>query len=349
LIIGDRQSGKSTLALDAIISQKGRGVVCVYCWIGGAESGLKKHVQILGDAGALDHTVIVAASADQAAAVQYIAPYAAAAVGEYFMDRGRDVLVIFDDLTKHAWIYRQISLLLDRSPGREAYPGDIFYLHSQLLERAARLKPELGNGSMTFLPVVETLQGDISGYIQTNLVSITDGQIYVSAALFKEGFRPAIDLGLSVSRIGSKVQNAAVKSVSKGLRLEYAQYRQMLKLTKLRTRMSQEAEARLKRGAILSRLLSQPNNRPVTPEEQVVLFHMFGKKYLELLDDAAVRDVVENFFAFYREQEPMMVEMLRKDCVLSSVVANSIDMSVRLYLRAKKTGSLFMGTPEGGH
>jgi len=226
LIIGDRQTGKTTIALDVILNQKDKDVVCIYCWIGGSYSTMVKIAEILDDRGAMNYTTLVAASASSSSTEQYLAPYTAATIGEYFMKKGKDVLVVFDNLTKHAWIYRQISLLLNRSPGREAYPGDIFYVHSQLMERAGRLDPKIG-GSMTFLPIVDTLQGDVTGYIQTNLISMTDGQIYTSSALFNEGFKPAVDIGLSVSRIGSKVQSSALKEVSIKLRLEYAQFKEL--------------------------------------------------------------------------------------------------------------------------
>lgn len=228
LFIGDRLTGKTTVALDAILTQKGKDVICVYCCIGKTYSSLLKTINILKQKGALNYTIVVSGVASTSAGEQYLAPYTAATLGEYFMYQGGDVLVVFDDLTKHAWVYRQISLLLERAPGREAYPGDIFYLHSQLMERAGYLKPELGGGSMTFFPIVEILQGDVTGYIPTNLISMTDGQIYFSTPLFNRGFKPAIDFGLSVSRIGNRAQWPAMKELSKSLRLEYLQYRELL-------------------------------------------------------------------------------------------------------------------------
>lgn len=336
LIIGDRQIGKTSVALDAIINQKGKDVICIFCWIGGPQAALKKHLYALGDNGALDYTIVVSSPANKSAAEQYLAPYTAAAIGEYFMHQGKDVLVVFDDLTKHAWVYRQMSLLLERAPGREAYPGDIFYLHSQLLERAARLSPELGGGSMTFLPIVETLQGDISGYIQTNLVSITDGQLYFNQNLFREGFRPAIDLGLSVSRIGSRVQSAAIKEVSGGLRLEYAQYREMLRLTKMNTNLSPDALDRLKRGEILTQLLTQKNCTPICTEEEVVLFYLFQKKIFSVIDFEMATKVINEFFDYFVKKEPEMIKMLSKDKQLSTLIKNSLDLNIRSFLKLSR-------------
>lgn len=325
LIIGDRQTGKSSLCVDAIINQKGRDVLCIYCWIGGPQAALKKILHTLQDNGALKYTIVVSSAADTSAAEQYLAPYTAAALGEYFMHNGKDVLVIFDDLTKHAWIYRQMSLLLERSPGREAYPGDIFYLHSQLLERAGQLKKDNGGGSMTFLPIVETLQGDITGYIQTNIISITDGQIYINASLFREGFKPAIDMGLSVSRIGSRVQYQGIKDVSKGLRLEYAQYREMLRLTKLRTRLSKEAMEKMWHGEILQELLTQPHNLPVSVEEEMALFYAFKRKVLEQLELAELKKFKESFFSYLTQEAPSLIKAMSEKKELTSEIAAGLD------------------------
>ncbi|MBM3244405.1 MAG: F0F1 ATP synthase subunit alpha [Candidatus Omnitrophica bacterium] len=336
LIIGDRQTGKSSIALDAIINQKDKNVICIYCWIGGSETALKKILHLLNETGANTYTIVVASPASATAAEQYLAPYAAAALGEYFMLGGKDVLLTFDDLTKHAWIYRQISLLLERSPGREAYPGDIFYVHSQLLERAGRLKSSKGGGSMTFLPIVETLQGDITGYIQSNLISITDGQIYLSSPLFKEGFKPAIDLGLSVSRIGSKVQCSAIKEVSGGLRLEYAQYREMLRLTKLRTRLSPEAMEKMRRGEVLREVLIQPNNLPISEQEEIILFYAFKRKILEILPQDALKKFIPNFFNFVVADHPAIIESLKKSRSLTVDIKTELDkLFVEFFQRVK--------------
>jgi len=325
LIIGDRQTGKSTIGVDTCINQKNKNVVCIYCWVGGSETALKKILHTLNAAGAFEYSIIVASPASSSAAEQYLCPYTAASLGEYFMQKGRDVLIIFDDLTKHAWIYRQISLLLERSPGREAYPGDIFYIHSQLMERAGRLKKSKGGGSMTFFPIVETLQGDITGYIQSNLISITDGQIYISTALFREGFKPAIDLGLSVSRIGSKVQSPAIKEVGSGLRLEYAQYREMLRLTKLRTRLSAEALEKMRRGEVLRELLIQPNNQPIAEAEEIVLFYAFKRKILEILPGDAFKTFIADFIKYLSESHPEILERLNKERDLSEDIKQQLD------------------------
>jgi F-type H+-transporting ATPase subunit alpha len=328
LIIGDRQTGKSSLAVDAIINQRDKDVICIYCWIGGPYTALKKIISTLTEKGALKHTIIVTSSADTSAAEQYIAPYSACALGEYFMQQGRHVLIVFDDLTKHAWIYRQMSLLLERSPGREAYPGDIFYLHSQLLERAGKLKSEKGGGSMTFLPIAETLQGDFTGYIQTNLISITDGQLYVNSALFREGFKPAIDMGLSVSRIGSRVQYPAIKELGEGLRLEFAQYRDMLRMTKMRTKLSQEALAKLKRGEALQAAFTQPGNEPVSAEEQIVLFYAFKRKVLEALDPAAIKRFIAEFFGYLCGKNARLVDLIKNKKALTPEVTSQLDKAI---------------------
>lgn len=336
LIIGDRQTGKSSIGIDAIINQRDENVVCIYCWIGGPQAILKKILYTLHEKKALDWTIVVSAPADASAAEQYLAPYTAASLGEYFMNKGRDVLVVFDDLTKHAWIYRQMSLLLERSPGREAYPGDIFYIHSSLLERAGRLKKERGGGSMTFLPIAETLQGDITGYIQTNLISITDGQIYISSALFREGFKPAIDLGLSVSRIGSRVQYPAIKELGRGLRLEYAQYREMLRLTKLRTRLSNEAMEKMRRGEVLRELLMQINNKPLSVEEEITLFYAYRRKILEVVDILALKRFIEEFFVFLNRENAALSGRIKQKKELTTDIKADLDKVIANFFRQLK-------------
>lgn len=337
LIIGDRQTGKSTICIDAIINQHDKNVVCIYCWVGGPQAALKKILHSLREKDALKYTIVITASADASAAEQYLVPYAAATLGEYFMYNGRDVLVIFDDLLKHAWIYRQMSLLLERSPGREAYPGDIFYLHSQLLERAGRFKEEKGGGTMTFLPITETLQGDITGYIQTNLISITDGQIYISTSLFREGFKPSIDLGLSVSRIGSKVQYPAIKELGRGLRLEYAQYREMLRLTKLRTRLSTEALEKMQRGETLKELLLQANNKPICLEEEIALFYAFKRRVLEVLPSATLKRFIQNFYSYLTDEAPDLVNRITEQKDLTDDIREDLDRRIADFCRMLKT------------
>ena len=289
LLIGDRLTGKTSVVLDAIINQKEKDVVCIYCCIGKTHSSLLKVIDILKEKDALSYTIIVNSTASTSPGEQYLAPYTASMLGEYFMNNGGDVLVIFDDLTRHAWIYRQISLLLGRAPGREAYPGDIFYVHSQLMERAGYLKPELGNGSMTFLPILEVQQGDVTGYISTNVISMTDGQLYFSTPLFNKGFKPAIDFGLSVSRIGSKAQWPATKFLTRTLRLEYLQYKELLQMTQLRaTGLSKAAEKLLKRGEAITQLLIQVKNFPVPMEEQVAYLYTLS---LGILDELSASEI----------------------------------------------------------
>ncbi|MBI3615041.1 MAG: F0F1 ATP synthase subunit alpha [Candidatus Omnitrophica bacterium] len=311
LILGDRMTGKSTLALDAILNQRGKQVICVYCLIGRSYTTLTRTVQLLKSAGALEYSFVVAETAAAPAGRQFLTPYSACALGEYFMDRGKDVLVVFDDLSKHAWIHREISLLLGRSPGREAYPGDMFYIHSQLVERAAALSPERGGGSMTFLPLVETQAGNITGLIPSYTISMTDGQIYLSTELFTEGFKPAIDLGLSVSRVGSKVQSSALKEVSKQLRLEYLQFKELERLTRMRAHLSDEAAQKLKRGTVLRELLIQDRNQPVSTEEEIVLFEAYHAGVLTPQPLEEVRRFKREFFAFFAKAQPQLVEELR--------------------------------------
>ena len=339
LIVGDRQIGKSNIALDTIINQKGKGVICIYCWIGGNQSAFTKLMQLLQQKGAFDYLVAVAAPAEIASAAQYLCPYTAAAMGEYFMRQGKDVLVVFDDLTKHAWVYRQMSLLLERTPGREAYPGDIFFLHSQLMERAGRLKQEAGGGTMTFLPLAETLQGDITGYICSNLVSMTDGQIYLNTALFQEGFKPAIDLELSVSRIGSRVQYPAIRALSTGLRYEYVQYRSLLRLTRLRIKFSSEATQQLHRGKVLYELLIQENGSPVSLAEEIVLLYSFQKRILEALDIEQVRKFKTEFFGFLKTHHHDIVTELEKSGEITEQVTARIEEAIASYFRGIEIGT----------
>ncbi len=333
LIIGDRQVGKSSLALDAFLNQQNKNVFCIYCWIGGPQFALKKIINTLIEKKALGYTIVVAATANSPSAEQYLVPYTAATLGEYFMEKGKDVLVVFDDLTKHAWVYRQISLLMEQSPGREAYPGDIFYLHSQLMERAGKLKRERGGGSMTFLPIAETLQGDISGYIQTNLISMTDGQIYLSSHLFREGFKPAIDLGLSVSRIGSKVQSPAIKEVGQGLRLEFARYREMLKLTKLKVHLSDEMMGQMTRGEVLRELLVQPKNEPVSLEEQAALFYTFRCEVLEKVPPSALKKFREGFFHYLVTEESQVITHLKERRELTEDIKKELDRAIVAFFK----------------
>ena len=291
LILGDRVTGKTTIATDAILNQKGKNVICIYCCIGKAEASLNRVLELFKDKGVMDYSIVVSATASSSVGQQYLAPYVASSIGEYFMnEKGRDVFVVFDDLTKHAWVYRQMSLLLERSPGRDAYPGDIFYLHSQLVERACKLRPERGSGSMTFFPIVETVQGDVTGYIPTNIISMTDGQLYVSTPLFSEGFKPAIDIGLSVSRIGSKVQWPAMRKLAGILRLEYIQFKELEKLTRIKAGVSDAVEQRLRKGRVVAEILKQDKDAPVPMEEQIVLLFALANGFMDHLMPEQVND-----------------------------------------------------------
>jgi F-type H+-transporting ATPase subunit alpha len=281
LIIGDRQTGKSAIALDAIINQKGQDVLCIYVAIGQKSSQIAQTVATLERYGAMDHTIVVAASAADPAALQYLAPFAGCAMGEEFMDNGRNALVVYDDLSKHAWAYRQMSLLLRRPPGREAYPGDVFYLHSRLLERAAKMNDAKGAGSLTALPIIETQAGDVSAYIPTNVISITDGQIFLESELFYQGVRPAVNTGLSVSRVGSSAQTKAMKSVAGSIKLELAQYREMAAFAQFGSDLDAATQRLLNRGARLTELLKQPQYSPLTNAEIVCVIYAGTKGYLD--------------------------------------------------------------------
>ena len=308
LIVGDRMTGKTTLAIDAILNQRDKDVICIYCCIGRDFSSLEKIADLFAKKEVLNYSIIVAAPAVCSSNEQYLAPYAACSLAEYFMFNGKDVLVVFDDLTRHAWVYRQLSLLLGRFPGREAYPGDMFYLHSQLMERAGKLAPEAGGGSITFLPIVETQQGDITGYIPSNLVSMTDGQIYLSTDLFHEGFKPAIDIGLSVSRIGSKVQPHALREISKDLRQEYFQYRDLMRVTKMKARISEKAKEQIKKGEALRELFIQNKYEPISVGEQVALFYALSKGILESLSKEERKRFRLGIYNFLVKNYPRVIE-----------------------------------------
>jgi len=325
LIIGDRVTGKTTLALDAILNQRDKDVVCIFCWIGGSFSPYLKLIQNMHREGALEYSIIVSALASDSPAEQYIAPYTAATLGEHFMYQGRDVLLVFDNLTRHAWVYRQLSLLLERCPGREAYPGDIFYLHSQLIERAARLNQDNGGGSMTFLPIVETQEGDVTGIIPSNLISMTDGQIYLDTGLFHEGFKPAVDLGLSVSRIGSKVQCEAIKEVAGTLKGEYARYKELAGLTRIRTKLSPEVELKLKKGETLSALLMQDKASPLALEEIIITFYAFDKGIPEILEEQKREKFMNEIYSYMTQEYPWLIKKLASLKVLTEEIKSGLD------------------------
>ncbi len=281
LIIGDRQTGKTALVIDTIINQKGQDLICIYVAIGQRQSQVAQVVATLEKYGAMGHTVVVSATASESATLQYIAPYAGCAIGEEFMEQGRDALIVYDDLSKHAQAYRQVSLLLRRPPGREAYPGDVFYLHSRLLERAARLAPEYGNGSLTALPIIETQAGDIAAYIPTNVISITDGQIFLESDLFYAGIRPALNPGLSVSRVGGAAQTKAMKQVAARMKLELAQFRELAAFAQFGSDLDPATQRQLDRGQRITEVLKQPQYQPMPMEKQVMVFYAVTNNYLD--------------------------------------------------------------------
>ncbi len=289
LIIGDRQTGKTAIAIDTIINQKGQGVKCIYVAIGQKASTVASIVKTLEEFGAMSYTTIVAATASELAPIQYIAPYAGCAMGEEWMENGEDVLIVYDDLSKHAAAYRTLSLLLKRAPGREAYPGDVFYLHSRLLERAARLSDKLGGGSLTALPIIETQAGDVSAYIPTNVISITDGQIYLETEMFNSGFRPAINAGLSVSRVGGSAQIKAMKKIAAPIRVELAQYRELAAFAQFGSELDAATSEQLAQGARIKEILKQPQYKPMPVEKQIIIIYAATKKYLL---DIAVEDIL---------------------------------------------------------
>ena len=297
LIIGDRQTGKTVIAMDTIINQKGKGVTCIYVAIGQKRSTVAQLVDTLQRNGAMDYTIVVSATASELAPLQYIAPYSGCAMGEYFMDQGKDVLIVYDDLSKHAVAYRALSLLIRRPPGREAYPGDVFYLHSRLLERAARVAPEFGGGSMTALPIIETQAGDVSAYIPTNVISITDGQIYLESELFHSGVRPAINPGISVSRVGGNAQIKAMKKVAGTLKLVYSQYRELQGFAQFGSDLDADTKSRLAQGERIVEILKQDRNSPIPVEKQVAILYATVHGYLK---DIAVKDIAAYESALYQ-------------------------------------------------
>ncbi|MDA0578358.1 MAG: F0F1 ATP synthase subunit alpha [Verrucomicrobia bacterium] len=335
LILGDRMTGKTTLGVDAILSQKGRDVTCIYCCIGKAEAALNRVIKLFDQHGVWNYGLIVAATASDPMGQQYLAPYVATSIGEYFMyEKRADVLIVFDDFTKHAWAYRQISLLLERSPGRDAYPGDIFYIHSQLVERAGKLKSDRGGGSMTHLPIVETLQGDVAGYIASNIVSMTDGQIYTSTSLFGEGFKPAIDMGLSVSRIGNKVQWPAIKRLTGMLQLEFVRYKELERLTRIRAGASAEVEERLRRGRVLEAVLKQPENKPIPAEDQAIMLFALNNGFLTEVEPEDVQARIEALLQQIRRDSPELIEELVSRRDLNDAIKEGLHEHLKRFVSA---------------
>lgn len=333
LILGDKMTGKTTIGTDAILNQRHTGVICIYCCIGKARSSLAKVVQLFLDNDAFNYSIIVSATAAAPPGQLYLAPYVACAVGEYFMRQGKDVLVVFDDFTKHAWSYREISLLLERAPGRDSYPGDIFYLHSKLVERAAYMAEQYGGGSMTHLPIVETLEGDLTGYVQSNLVSMTDGQIMVSTPLFGEGQKPAVDLGLSVSRVGTKVQWPIVKKLAGPLRLEYLQYREVLRVSRLKTSGgSDETENQMKSGEILTELLKQPPDKPVQMEGLSIILYAFNQKVLHQMTTEEVNTFQGEILEYVRKKDEPLLKKMRELRDFDDDIKKKLDIYLKNYL-----------------
>ncbi|MFB3850600.1 MAG: F0F1 ATP synthase subunit alpha [Acidobacteriota bacterium] len=317
LIIGDRQTGKTAIVVDTIINQKGKDVICIYVAIGQKRSTIAQVVKTLENYGAMEHTIVVAASASEPATLQYIAPYAGCAIGEYFMHKGKDVLVVYDDLSKHAAAYREISLLLRRPPGREAYPGDVFYLHSRLLERAAKLNEKHGGGSLTALPIIETQAGDVSAYIPTNVISITDGQIYLESDLFYQGVRPALNVGISVSRVGGNAQIKAMKSVAGTLRLELAQYRELAAFAQFGSDLDKATLAQLNRGEKLVEILKQDQYQPLDVVKQIAIVYAGTHGYLDDLPTDKCRIFEKRFYEFLDVNGASFMEELRNGKILT--------------------------------
>ena len=317
LIIGDRQTGKTVIATDTIINQKGKGVICIYVAIGQKQSTVTGVVDTLYRAGAMDYTIIVSSTAGDPAPLQYIAPYSGCTMGEYFMDKGRDVLIIYDDLSKHAVAYRALSLLIRRPPGREAYPGDVFYLHSRLLERAARLAPEYGGGSLTALPIIETQAGDVSAYIPTNVISITDGQIFLESELFHSGVRPAVNPGISVSRVGGNAQTKAMKKVSGKLKLLYSQYRELQGFAQFGSDLDADTKARLEQGARIVEVLKQNRNSPIATELQVAIIYAVVNNMLANIPTEDIHAFEEELFEYLTAVKGELLNTIKDTGVLS--------------------------------
>jgi F-type H+-transporting ATPase subunit alpha len=327
LIIGDRQTGKTAVAVDTIINQKGKDVICIYNAIGQKQSTIAQVVKTLEEYGAMEYTIVVAASASEPAPLLYISPYSACAIGEYFRDSSRHALCIYDDLSKHAQAYREISLLLRRPPGREAYPGDVFYLHSRLLERAAKLKKDLGGGSLTALPIIETQAGDLSAYIPTNVISITDGQLFLESDLFNQGVRPAINVGNSVSRVGGSAQIRAMRQVAGSLRLDLAQYRELAAFAQFGSDLDKATQAQLNRGQRLVEILKQPQYQPLPVEKQILIIFAAINGYFDQVEVAAIRGLEIELYQFVDNRHPSLLrELVDKKQIDDDVKAKLHDL-----------------------
>lgn len=328
LIIGDRQTGKTAIAIDTIINQKGQGVKCIYVAIGQKASTVASLVNTLEEAGAMAYTTVVAATASELAPLQYIAPYSGCAIGEEWMENGEDVLVVYDDLSKHAAAYRTLSLLLKRPPGREAYPGDVFYLHSRLLERAARMSEEYGGGSLTALPIIETQAGDVSAYIPTNVISITDGQIYLETEMFNSGFRPAVNAGLSVSRVGGDAQIKAMKKIASPIRVELAQYRELASFAQFGSELDADTKEKLAQGERIKEVLKQPQYRPMPVEFQIIIIYAVTNKYLLDVPTEEITRFEEEFFEFVKTKYPEIPAGIANEKVISDAVEEKLKAAI---------------------
>lgn len=334
LILGDRMTGKTVVAVDAMLSQKGRDVICIYCAIGKSVSALEKVMSALHDHNALDYTVVMAATDSAPVGEQYLVPFCAASMGGYFAGKGRDVLIVFDDLTKHAWAYRQLSLLLERPPGREAYPGDIFYVQTQLMERAGRFNELQGGGSMTFLGIAETQQGDLTGYIPSNLSSMCDGQIYMSSTIFAEGFRPAIDIMLSLSIIGGRAQPQILKVLSRALRADYARYNEVVKLSKLQSGLSGEAERTIKRGESIRSIFQQGPASPSRLAEQVLLLFALHKDILTYLPEQERERFRKGILTYALEHNPGLLDRIENGRELTTEIDRELQELIGQFFAA---------------
>jgi F-type H+-transporting ATPase subunit alpha len=334
LIIGDRQTGKTALALDTIINQKGQDMICVYVAIGQKEGKVRKIVAELEKRGAMEYTIVVSASASEPAALSYLAPYAGVAMAEYFMDQGKDVLIVYDDLSKQAVAYREISLLLRRPPGREAYPGDVFYLHSRLLERAAKLNPEHGGGSITALPIIETQAGDVSAYIPTNVISITDGQIYLEADLFYKGVRPAVNIGLSVSRVGSSAQTKAMKKVASKLKLTLAQYRELEAFAQFGSDLDESTRKQLELGKRLSEILKQPQYNPIPLELQVSVIYAVTNGFFDAIEVGQLKEVENKLYDYMESFGKNVLAEIREKKELTEEIESNLKIILSQFLES---------------
>ena len=328
LIIGDRQTGKTAIAIDTIINQKGQGVNCVYVAIGQKASTVANIVKTLTEYGAMAYTTVVASTASDLAPLQYIAPYAGCAIGEEWMENGKDVLVVYDDLSKHATAYRTLSLLLRRPPGREAYPGDVFYLHSRLLERAAKLSDALGGGSLTALPIIETQAGDVSAYIPTNVISITDGQIYLETEMFNSGFRPAVNAGLSVSRVGGAAQIGAMKKLASPIRVELAQYRELAAFSQFGSELDEDTRNQLAQGERIKEILKQPQYKPMPVEKQVVIIYAATRKYLLDIEVDRILEFESGLFEYISTKYPEIFDKIREEKKLSDELEDALKKAI---------------------